>query len=128
MCLASILDNNEVVFASESKYWIHVSGLAVDMDRNDGGHGRLQVPVDEPAGFRVCGTLTLKVLLKFARIHAIRTFIDVDKIGPTTGLADRLAGRDKGVGCRNDDANWLYASGGQREGDRIRPPRDTHPK
>jgi len=26
--------------------------------------GRLQVPVDEPAGFRVCGTLTLEVLLK----------------------------------------------------------------
>src|SRR5258705_13043078 len=123
MCLASILDNNEVVFASESKYWVHVSGLAVDMDRNDGSHGRLQVPVDEPAGFRVCGTLTLEVLLKFARIHAIRAFIDVNKIGPATGLADRLGGRDKGVGDRNDNIAWLYASGGQRELDRIPPPR-----
>src|SRR5258705_6639609 len=125
MCLASILDNNEVVFASESKYWVHVSGLAVDMDRNDGSHGRLQVPVDEPAGFRVCGTLTLEVLLKFARIHAIRAFIDVNKIGPATGLADRLGGRDKGVGDRNDNIAWLYASGGQSETDCIRPPSDT---
>src|SRR3982074_1337066 len=101
MCLASILDNNEVIFASESKYWVHFSGLAVDMNRNDGGHGRLQVPVDEPTGFRVCGTLTLEVLLKFARIHAIRAFINVNKIGPTTGLADGLGGRDNRLGNAN---------------------------
>src|SRR5713226_4081109 len=51
--LASIFDNNEFVFASESKYRIHISGLAIDMDRNDGGHGRLQLAVNERAGFRV---------------------------------------------------------------------------
>src|SRR5258707_10648927 len=92
------------------------------MDRNDGGHGRLQVPVDEPAGFRVCGTLTLEVLLKFARIHAIRAFVDVNKIGPATGLADRLGGRDKSVGDRNDNIAWLYASGGQCETGSFPPP------
>jgi hypothetical protein len=82
--------------------------------------------MDEPAGFRVCGTLTLEVLLKFARIHAIRAFIDVNKIGPATGLADRLGGRDKGVRDCNDNIAWLYASGGQRESDCIRPASDTN--
>src|SRR6267142_3789787 len=72
MRLASILNNNEVVLAGESKYRIHISGLAVDMDRNDSGHGHLQLPVNERGGFRVQRTLMLEVLFKLARIHTVR--------------------------------------------------------
>src|SRR6266436_3664735 len=119
MRLASILDNDEIIFASESKNWIHISGLAINMNRNDGGYGRLQLPMDEPAGFRVRGALMLEVLFQLARIQTIGAFVDVDKIGAPTGLAYRLCGCDKGV--RNGDENVarFYARRGQCESHRI---------
>src|SRR6267154_5616687 len=115
MRLASILDNDEIIFASESKNWIHISGLAINMNRNDSGYGRLQLPMDEPAGFRVRGALMLEVLFQLARIQTIGAFVDVDKIGAPTGLADRLSRRDKSVRNGDDNVAGFYARGGQCE-------------
>src|SRR6266849_1653644 len=68
----------------------------------------------------------LEILFKLARIHTIRALVDVDKIGAPTGLADRLGGRDKGVRNRDDNVAWLYAGGGQRESNGIRPAGDAN--
>src|SRR5258706_8346 len=50
MRLTGILDNDEIVLASQIENWVHIGRLAVDVNGNDGSHRRLQLTMNELAG------------------------------------------------------------------------------
>src|SRR5260221_2089816 len=126
MRLTGILDNDEIVLASQIENWVHIGRLAVDVNGNDGSHRRLQLPMNELAGFCILCAFAFQVLLELAWIHAVGALIDVNKVGARAGLADRLRGGDESVRHSDNDVAGLDTGSSQGEADRVCSAGDTH--
>src|SRR5689334_5794851 len=95
--LARILNDNQVVLATEFKNWIHIGHLPVKVNGYDGRYRRLHLSMHELAGFCVHRALLLKILRKLSWVHAICALVDINEVGARSGLADRLGRGDEGV-------------------------------
>src|SRR5438105_12604295 len=97
MGLTGILNYGEAVFLRYIQNWIHISGLAIEMDGDNGAGAGRDGPLQE------------------VRVHGAGLVLNINKHGGGPAKANRFGGGDEGIGDGDDFVSRPNAEGEQGE-------------
>jgi len=116
--LARVFDHNQAVAPGQLQDRVHVRGLAVKVNGDNGPHRYPQLAVHHVAA-AIHVAPALQVLGQLARVHVVRALVDIDENRPRAGLGDGLRRGDERIRDRDDDGPLLEARRHESESHRV---------